>query len=174
MPVYTVGGRTPQIAPSAWIAPNASIIGSIALGPNSSVWWSSVLRGDNENIVIGANSNIQDGCVLHADPGIPLTLADHVTVGHMAMLHGCSVGEGSLIGIKSVILNRAVIGRECLIGANTLIPEGKIIPDRSLVVGSPGRILRTLDDDEVARLRATAAHYVENAQLFRDTLSEQR
>ena len=173
MPIYNVGGRMPQISASSWIAPNASIIGSVTLGANSSVWWNSVLRGDNENIVIGANTNIQDGSVLHADPGIPLTLEDHVTVGHMVMLHGCTIGEGSLIGIKSVIMNRVVIGKECLIGANTLIPEGKVIPDRSLVVGSPGRILRTLSDEEVERLRATAAHYVENAQMFRDTLAPQ-
>jgi carbonic anhydrase/acetyltransferase-like protein (isoleucine patch superfamily) len=173
MPIYTVGGRTPQISASSWIAPNASIIGSVALGANSSVWWNSVLRGDNENIIIGANTNIQDGSVLHADPGIPLTLGDNVTVGHMVMLHGCTVGEGSLIGIKSVIMNHVVIGKECLIGANTLIPEGKVIPDRSLVVGSPGRILRTLSDEEVERLRGTAAHYVENAQMYRDTLTEQ-
>ena len=173
MPIYTVGGRTPQISASSWIAPNASIIGSVILGANSSVWWNSVLRGDNENIIIGANTNIQDGSVLHADPGIPLTLGDNVTVGHMVMLHGCTVGEGSLIGIKSVIMNHVVIGKECLIGANTLIPEGKVIPDRSLVVGSPGRILRTLSDEEVERLRGTAAHYVENAQMYRDTLTEQ-
>lgn len=173
MPIYTVVGRTPQISASSWIAPNASIIGSVTLGANSSVWWNSVLRGDNENIIIGANTNIQDGSVLHADPGIPLTLGDNVTVGHMVMLHGCTVGEGSLIGIKSVIMNHVVIGKECLIGANTLIPEGKVIPDRSLVVGSPGRILRTLSDEEVERLRGTAAHYVENAQMYRDTLTEQ-
>jgi carbonic anhydrase/acetyltransferase-like protein (isoleucine patch superfamily) len=170
MPVYAVGGRTPQISESSWIAPNASLIGSVTLGINSSVWWNSVLRGDNEHIVVGANTNIQDGSVLHADPGIPLTLGDHVTIGHMAMLHGCTIGAGSLIGIKSVIMNRVVIGKECLIGANTLIPEGKVIPDRSLVVGSPGRILRTLTDEEVAGLRGTAAHYVENWQMYRDTL----
>lgn len=170
MPVYALGDRTPQLAESSWIAPTANVIGSVVLGANSSVWWNSVLRGDIEDIVIGAGSNIQDGSVLHADPGIPLTLGDHVTVGHMVMLHGCTIGEGSLIGIKSVIMNRAVIGKECLIGANTLIPEGKVIPDRSLVVGSPGRILRTLSDEEVARLRSTAAHYVENAQRYRDSL----
>lgn len=172
MTVYSVGGRIPQLPASSWVAPNATVIGSVTLGENSSIWWNSVLRGDNENIVIGAHSNIQDGSVLHTDPGIPLTLGDHVTVGHMVMLHGCTVGDGSLIGIKSVIMNRAVIGKECLIGANTLIPEGKVIPDRSLVVGSPGRILRTLTDEEVERLRGTAAHYVENAQMYRDSLTE--
>jgi carbonic anhydrase/acetyltransferase-like protein (isoleucine patch superfamily) len=170
MPIYTVGGRTPQISEDSWIAPNATVIGSVSLGNNSSVWWNSVIRADNEQIVIGEKTNVQDGCVLHADPGIPLTLADEVTIGHMAMLHGCSIGEGSLIGIKSVIMNHVVIGKECLIGANTLIPEGKVIPDRSLVVGSPGRILRTLTDEEVADLRGTAAHYVENWQMYRDSL----
>jgi carbonic anhydrase/acetyltransferase-like protein (isoleucine patch superfamily) len=170
MPVYALGDRAPRLPDSSWIAPNATIIGSVTLGTNSSVWWNSVLRGDIEDITLGANCNIQDGSVLHADPGIPLTLGDHVTVGHMVMLHGCTIGEGSLIGIKSVVMNRAVIGKECLIGANTLIPEGKVIPDRSLVVGSPGRILRTLSDEEVARLRSTADHYVENAQRYWDSL----
>ena len=172
MPIYAIGGRTPQIAASSWIAPNATVIGSVTLGSGSSVWWNSVVRGDDETISIGANCNIQDGSVLHADPGIPLTLAADVTIGHMAMLHGCNVGEGSLIGIKAVILNRAVIGKGCLIGANTLIPEGKVIPDYSLVVGSPGRILRTLGEEEVARLRATAGHYVEASRHYRDELQQ--
>lgn len=172
MTVYAIGDRTPHIATSSWIAPNASVIGSVTLGEDSSVWWNSVLRGDDEAINIGARCNIQDGSVLHADPGVPLTLAGDVTIGHMAMLHGCTVGEGSLIGIKAVILNRAVIGKGCLIGANTLIPEGKIIPDYSLVVGSPGRILRTLSEEEVARLRATAGHYVEASQHYRDELQQ--
>jgi carbonic anhydrase/acetyltransferase-like protein (isoleucine patch superfamily) len=172
MPVYAIGGRTPQIAASSWIAPNATVIGSVTLGKDSSVWWNSVVRGDDEAISIGANCNIQDGSVLHADPGVPLTLESDVTIGHMAMLHGCTVGAGSLIGIKAVILNRAVIGKGCLIGANTLIPEGKVIPDYSLVVGSPGRILRTLSEDEISRLRATAAHYVEASQRYRDELQQ--
>lgn len=170
MPVYAVGDRRPHVHASAWLAPNATLIGSVELGADCSVWWNSVIRADNERIVIGTGSNIQDGSVLHADPGIPLTLAEAVTVGHMVMLHGCSIGAGSLIGIKSVILNRAVIGRECLIGANTLIPEGKVIPDRSLVVGSPGRIVRSLSDEEAAALRRTAAHYVENSALYRASL----
>lgn len=172
MPVYAVGGKQPQLNDPVWIAPNATVIGAVTLGANSSIWWNSVVRGDDETITIGANTNVQDGSVLHADPGIPLTLGNDVTVGHMAMLHGCEVGEGCLIGIKAVIMNRAVIGKECLIGANTLIPEGKVIPERSLVVGSPGRILRTLTDDEVARIRSTAGHYVEAWQLYRDSLVE--
>jgi carbonic anhydrase/acetyltransferase-like protein (isoleucine patch superfamily) len=173
MPAYSVANKKPKLPASSWIAPTANVIGNVTLGENSSVWWNAVIRGDTEHIIIGANSNVQDGSVLHADPGIPLTLGDYVTIGHMAMLHGCTVGEGSLIGIKSVIMNRAVVGKECLIGANTLIPEGKVIPDRSLVVGSPGRILRTLTDEEVKQLHDTAAHYVENAQMYRDTLAPQ-
>lgn len=170
MPLYSISHRRPSLAQQSWVAPNATVIGSVTLGENSSVWWNSVIRGDDETIIIGANCNVQDGSVLHADPGVPLTLDDDVTVGHMAMLHGCTIGAGSLIGIKAVILNRAVIGKGCLIGANTLIPEGKIIPDYSLVVGSPGRVLRTLSEEEVARLRATATHYVEAWQGYREEL----
>ncbi len=172
MPLYAINQKRPTTAKDTWVAPNATVIGDVTLETNSSVWWSAVIRGDDESIVIGANTNIQDGSVLHADPGIPLSLGAYVTVGHMAMLHGCTVGEGSLIGIKSVILNRVVIGKECLIGANTLIPEGKVIPDRSLILGSPGRVVRTLSDDEVARIRATAEHYVRDWQRYRDTLTQ--
>jgi carbonic anhydrase/acetyltransferase-like protein (isoleucine patch superfamily) len=172
MPVYEVVGRRPQFADPVWIAPNATIIGTVHIAENSCILWNAVVRGDDEIIRIGANSNVQDGSVLHADPGVPLTLGDSVTVGHMAMLHGCTIGDGSLIGIKSVIMNKVVIGKECLIGANTLIPEGKVIPDRSLVVGSPGRILRTLTDEEVAGLYSVAAHYVKTGQRYRDTLTQ--
>lgn len=170
MPIYSIADRYPRLTTQSWVAPNASVIGSVIIGENSSVWWNSVIRGDDETITIGANCNVQDGSVLHADPGVPLTLGNDVTIGHMAMLHGCTVGAGSLVGIKAVILNRATIGKGCLIGANTLIPEGKVIPDYSLVVGSPGRILRTLSEEEVVRLHATAAHYVEAWQRYRDGL----
>ncbi|HWT54236.1 MAG TPA: gamma carbonic anhydrase family protein [Rhodocyclaceae bacterium] len=170
MSIYSISHRRPTLPQQSWVAPNATVIGSVTLGENSSIWWNSVIRGDDETITIGASCNVQDGSVLHADPGVPLTLDDHVTVGHMAMLHGCTIGAGSLIGIKAVILNRAVIGKGCLIGANTLIPEGKVIPDYSLVVGSPGRVLRTLNEEEVARLRATATHYVEAWQRYREEL----
>ena len=170
MPVYSIADKQPEIAASAWIAPNATIIGDVRLAENVGIWWNAVLRGDNDPITIGANTNIQDGSVLHTDAGVPLTLGRDITVGHLVMLHGCTVGDGSLIGIKSVILNHAVIGSNCLIGANTLIPEGKVIPERSLVMGSPGKVVRELTDEEVARLLGAAARYVDNAARYRRQL----
>jgi carbonic anhydrase/acetyltransferase-like protein (isoleucine patch superfamily) len=170
MPCYRLGDKAPQLAASAWIANNATIIGDVRLAENVSIWWNAVLRGDNDPITIGANTNIQDGSILHADEGVPLTIGANVTAGHLVMLHGCTIGDGSLIGIKSVILNKAVIGKNCLIGANSLIPEGKIIPDRSLVMGSPGKVIRELTDDEVARLILSATQYVSNAQRYRQHL----
>src|SRR5215831_11335489 len=165
--LYTLGTREVQLRGSHhFVAANATLVGSVTLENESSVWFNAVIRGDNEPIVIGPRSNIQDGSVLHTDEGVPLTIGPEVTVGHMVMLHGCTVGEGSLIGIKSVILNHAVIGRECLIGANALIPEGKVIPDRSLVIGSPGKVVRTLSGEEVAGMYRNAAHYVDNAQRY--------
>jgi carbonic anhydrase/acetyltransferase-like protein (isoleucine patch superfamily) len=149
-----------------FVADNATLVGSVILEDQCSVWFNAVVRGDNEPITLGARSNVQDGSVLHTDEGVPLTLGPEVTVGHMVMLHGCRIGEGSLIGIKAVILNNAEIGRECLIGANALIVEGKKIPDRSLVLGSPGKIVRSLTDEEVARQRWIASHYVENARRY--------
>jgi carbonic anhydrase/acetyltransferase-like protein (isoleucine patch superfamily) len=171
MTCYRLGDKQPQLGQDAWIAGNATVIGDVRLGANASIWWGAVARGDNDPITIGANSNIQDGSVLHTDEGVPLDIGANVTVGHLVMLHGCSIGEGSLIGIKSVILNRAVIGRHCIIGANSLIPEGKVIPDRSLVMGSPGKVVRQLTDEEVARLEASAAHYVANARRYREQLA---
>lgn len=169
--LYQLENRTPELhGQQHFIAPNASVIGSVILENNVSVWFNAVIRGDNEPIRIGANSNIQDGAVLHTDPGAPLTIGNNVTVGHMAMLHGCTVSDGSLIGIKSVILNHAVIGRNCLIGANTLITEGKIIPDNSLVVGSPGKVLRTLGEEEIAAMHANTANYVKKLQRYLNTL----
>ena len=160
--LYSLGTRIPELRGDRhFIADSASVIGSVILEDNVSVWFNAVLRGDNEPIHIGMNSNIQDGAVLHTDPGAPLTVAANVTVGHQATLHGCTIGEGCLIGIKAVILNHSVIGKNCLIGANTLITEGKIIPDNSLVVGSPGKVLRTLTEAEIAAMQANAAHYVE-------------
>ena len=170
MALYSLANRKPTLGHDAWIAPNATVIGDVRLGDNASVWWNAVLRGDNDTITIGANSNIQDGSVLHADEGVPLTIGANVTVGHLVMLHGCTIGDESLIGIKSVILNKAVIGRHCIIGANSLIPEGKVIPDRSLVMGSPGKVVRQLSDEEVALLRHAAQGYVDNARRYRAEL----
>jgi carbonic anhydrase/acetyltransferase-like protein (isoleucine patch superfamily) len=173
MALYTLGDKHPSLARDVWIAPNATIIGDVRLGDNASIWWNAVLRGDNDTITIGANSNIQDGSVLHVDEGVPLAVGAHVTVGHLAMLHGCTVGDESLIGIKSVILNKAVIGRHCIIGANSLIAEGKVIPERSLVMGSPGKVVRQLTDEEVARLRGAALGYVANALRYRTALKQE-
>lgn len=170
MSIFKLGDKTPQIDTSAWVAPNATVIGDIRLAANTSIWWNATLRGDNDPITIGENTNIQDGSVLHTDEGIPMSIGANVTVGHLVMLHGCTVGEGSLIGIGSVVLNRAVIGKNCIVGANSLIPEGKVYPDRSLIVGSPGKVVRELTDDEVAKLQKSAAHYVNNAQRYRTTL----
>lgn len=172
MTIYRLGDKVPQLADSVWIAPNATVIGDVRLAENVSIWWNAVLRGDNDPITIGANSNIQDGSVLHTDEGVPMTIGRDVTVGHLVMLHGCTIGDGSLIGIKSVILNGAVIGKNCLIGANTLIPEGKVIPDGSLVMGSPGKVVRELTNEQVHRIAHSAAHYVNNAQRYRELLEE--
>lgn len=167
MAIFTLGEKSPQLGPDVWVAPNATVIGDVRLGANASIWWSAVLRGDNDPIAIGADTNIQDGSVLHTDEGVPMNIGASVTVGHLVMLHGCTVGDCSLIGIGSIILNRAVIGRNCIVGANTLIPEGKVFPDRVLIVGSPGKVIRELSDEEVVGLPAAAAHYVANAARYR-------
>ena len=168
--IYALGNKTPQLLGNNYIAPNAVVIGDVVLGKNANVWWNVTIRGDNDTISLGENVNIQDGSVLHTDEGVPLTLAANVSVGHMAMLHGCTIGEGTLIGIKAVVLNGAEIGRDCLIGANSLISEGKVIPDRSLVVGSPGRVVRILTDGDVAMIRGIAQHYVDNAARYTEEL----
>ena len=173
MAIYNLGDRQPVLGRKAWVAPNATVIGDVRLGDAASIWWNAVVRGDNDTITIGAGSNIQDGSVLHVDAGVPMILGANVTVGHLVMLHGCTVGDESLIGIKTVILNHAVIGRHCIIGANSLIPEGKVIPERSLVVGSPGKVVRQLSDEEVARLQRSAQGYVANAQRYRTGLKQQ-
>jgi carbonic anhydrase/acetyltransferase-like protein (isoleucine patch superfamily) len=167
MTLHRLGERIPELRGNMhFVAPSADVIGTVILENNVSIWFGAVLRGDNEPIHIGENSNIQDGSVLHTDIGSPLTVGANVTVGHQAMLHGCSIGEGSLIGIKAVVLNHAVIGKNCLIGANALITEGKVIPDNSLVIGSPGKVLRTLGDEEIAAMHANSAHYVEKAAIY--------
>ena len=167
---YSLGERKVITRGDYWIADNATVIGSVVLENNASIWFNAVVRADNDTITIGENSQVQDGAVLHADPGFPLTIGRNVTVGHMLMLHGCTIGDGCLIGIKSLIMNGAVIGKNCLVGANSLIAEGKTIPDGSLVLGSPGRVVRQLSVDEIARVNGTADHYVENFRRYRDGL----
>ena len=165
---YDLGQSSPSLPPDGeyWIAPSAVVLGNVILKQNASVWFGAVLRGDNDPITVGENSNVQDGSVLHTDTGSPLTIGRDVTVGHMVMLHGCSIGDNSLIGIGSIILNHARIGRNCLIGANTLITEGKEIPDNSMVMGSPGKVVRTLDESAITMIRLSAAHYVENWKRY--------
>lgn len=172
MPCYRLDGTSVTLPASGryWIAPTAILVGNVALEEDANIWFGAVLRGDNELIRVGRGSNIQDGSVLHTDEGVPLHLGRDVTVGHLVMLHGCTVGDGSLIGIGSIVLNRAVIGQGSIVGANTLIPEGKTYPDRVLIVGSPGKVIRSLTDEEVLRLRASATHYVGNAGRYRDRL----
>ena len=168
MTIYALGDSKPQLPPQGeyWVAPSASAIGNVILHSNASVWFGAVLRGDNDPITVGPDSNIQDGSVLHTDMGSPLTLGRGVTVGHKAMLHGCEVGDYSLIGIGAVVLNGVKIGRNCIIGANALITEGKIIPDNSLVVGQPGKVVRERDPAHIAVLQMSAEHYVQNWKRF--------
>lgn len=170
--LYALDGVAPKLGKDVWVAPTASVIGDVVLDVNVSIWFGVVIRCDNEPITIGTDTNIQDNSVLHSDPGMPLTIGAGVTVGHKAMLHGCTVGDNSLIGIGATVLNGAVIGKNCIIGAHALITEGKVIPDNSLVVGSPGRVVKTLGDAQVQMLKMSALHYVENAKRFRDGLVE--
>lgn len=156
-----------------WVADNAVVVGSVLLKHNANIWFNAVLRGDNDLITVGENSNVQDGSVLHTDMGCPLVIGDNVTVGHKVMLHGCQIGDNSLIGINAVVLNRAKIGRNCIIGANALITEGKEIPDNSMVMGAPGKVVRQLTEKEIKILAGSARHYVENAQRFRTALKPQ-
>lgn len=169
---YRLGDARVEAHPDSWIAPSAAVIGKVRLDAGASVWFGAVLRGDNELIHIGEHSNVQDGSVMHTDMGYPLTLGKGVTVGHNAMLHGCSVGDYSLVGINAVILNGAKIGKYCIIGANALIPEGKEIPDGSLVMGSPGKVVRELSEPQKKMLEASAAHYVHNARRYACDLVE--
>ncbi len=166
MAIYTLDGISPELHSESWVAPSADVIGRVHLLSLASVWFGAVLRGDNEWITIGEGSNVQDGCVLHTDKGAPLNIGSHCTIGHKAILHGCEIGDESLIGMGAIVLNHAKIGRNCLIGAGALIPEGKVIPDRSLVMGMPGKIIRTLDDIAAANLRKSAEGYINNWQRF--------
>ena len=175
MAMYKLGATAPTTPASGnfWVAESAQVMGNVILEENASVWFGAVARGDNDPITIGENSNVQDGSVLHTDPGIPLVIGSHVTIGHKVMLHGCEIGDNTLIGINAVVLNRAKIGKNCLIGANALITEGKEIPDNSMVMGSPGKVVRELTEQEIAGLKMSAAHYWENANRFRLGLKEQ-
>jgi carbonic anhydrase/acetyltransferase-like protein (isoleucine patch superfamily) len=160
----------PRIEASAWVADSASVIGQVVLEDEASIWYGAVLRGDNDLITIGPRSNVQDGCVLHTDAGIQLTVGAGVTIGHQVMLHGCTIGDGSLIGIQSVLLNGAKIGRHSIVGAGSLVTEGKAFPDGVLIVGSPAKVVRELTPEQIARIATSAAHYVANARRHRSVL----
>ncbi len=171
--IYSLGERHVEFRGDYYVAPGASVIGSVVLGHNANIWFNCVLRGDNDVITIGDNTNVQDASVLHVDPGFPIDLGANVSIGHKVMLHGCSVGDNSLIGINAVILNSARIGENCLVGASTLITEGKEIPDGSLVLGSPGKVVRSLTEAEIAQVAEIAGRYVEKAAHYRSSLREQ-
>lgn len=166
MPLYTLGDNSPSIDATAWVAPSADLIGDVRLGPRASAWFGVVIRADNTPILLGEETNFQDGAVGHSDPGAPLTIGARVTVGHQAILHGCTVEDEALIGMGARILNGAVIGTQCIVGAGALVTEGKLFEPRSLIVGSPARAVRTLTDEQVAMLRLSAAHYAEKAAHY--------
>jgi carbonic anhydrase/acetyltransferase-like protein (isoleucine patch superfamily) len=170
MAIYQIGDDAPRIAATAWVADSAQVIGRVELAEGASVWYGAVLRGDNDSITVGARSNVQDGSVLHADAGFPLTLGDDVTVGHQVMLHGCTVGNGSLIGIQAVVLNGAKIGRNCLVGAGAVVTEGKEFADGWLILGAPAKAVRPVTPEQIDRLRLGALHYVDNAERHRRTV----
>jgi carbonic anhydrase/acetyltransferase-like protein (isoleucine patch superfamily) len=172
MAIYELDGLVPQLAASAWVAENAQVIGNVVLGEGSSVWFGVTARGDTESLTVGHGSNIQDGSVLHADVGFPLTIGANVTVGHQVMLHGCTIGDESLIGIGAVVLNGAKIGRNCLVGAGSLVTEGKAFPDGSMIIGSPAKAVRQLTPEQIEGLRQSAKHYTANAERFRKGLKK--
>lgn len=167
MAVYRLSGNAPQVPSSAFVADAAAVIGQVTLGEKASVWFGAVIRGDNEPIRIGNGSNVQEGAVLHVDPGFPMAIGDGVTIGHQAMLHGCTVGDGSLIGIQAVVMNGAMIGRDSIVGAGAVVTEGKRFPDRSLILGAPAKVVRELTDADVQNLAAAADGYVTRAEQFR-------
>ena len=167
MAIYQLDEHTPRLADTAWVADSAQVMGNVELAADSSIWFGVVIRGDTETIRIGKGSNIQDGSVLHADVGKPLTVGNHVTVGHKVMLHGCTIGDGSLIGIGAVVLNGARIGKGCLVGAGALVTEGKEFPDGSMILGSPAKAVRELTPEQIQGLHMSALHYIENAQRFK-------
>jgi carbonic anhydrase/acetyltransferase-like protein (isoleucine patch superfamily) len=170
MAIYQLGEYAPEIDDSAYVAESANVIGKITIEAGASVWFGVTLRGDNERISIGENSNVQENCVMHTDPGYPLTIGKNVTVGHQAMLHGCTIGDGALIGIAAVVLNGAVIGKNCLVGAGAVITEGKQFPDNSLIIGTPAKVVRTLSEADIAGMRLGTDSYVLRARLFKTEL----
>ena len=172
MAIYELDGVAPQVAASAWVAGSAEVMGDVRLGEDASVWFATVVRGDCESISIGAGSNVQDASVLHADIGVPLVIGERVTVGHQVMLHGCTIGDESLIGIGAVVLNGARIGKNCLVGAGSLVTEGKEFPDGSMILGSPARVVRQLSPEQIEGLRTSARHYMENARRFKAGLRQ--
>ncbi len=172
MAIYELDGVAPRMADSAWVADNAQVMGDVALGEGASVWFGATVRGDTETITIGEGSNVQDGSVLHADHGFPLTIGARVTVGHQVMLHGCTIGDESLIGLGAVVLNGARIGRHCLVGAGSLVTEGKEFPDGSMILGRPAKVVRELTPEQIEGLRMSAAHYIENARRYRQGLKK--
>jgi carbonic anhydrase/acetyltransferase-like protein (isoleucine patch superfamily) len=172
MSIYQLGDHTPEIAASSFVADTATVIGKVSLQDHASVWFGATLRGDNERITIGENSNVQEGTVMHTDMGYPLSVGRNVTIGHQAMLHGCTIGDGSLVGIQAVILNGAKIGKGCLVGAGALVTEGKEFPDHSLIIGAPAKVARQLTPEEVAALQGSADSYVKRAQLFKTQLKK--
>lgn len=172
MAVYEVDGKTPQVDSTAWIADSAQVMGHVTLGPDASVWFGCVLRGDTESMTVGEGSNIQDLTVMHADHGLPLTIGKHVTVGHKVMLHGCTIDDESVIGIGAIVLNGARIGKNCLVGAGSLVTEGKEFPDGSMIMGAPAKVVRQLTPEQIEGLRLSAQHYIDNARMFRATLKK--
>ncbi|MFD3190855.1 gamma carbonic anhydrase family protein [Sedimentitalea sp. HM32M-2] len=171
MTLYALNGKTPDLHADTWVAPDANLVGLVVLEEGASVWFGTTIRADHEEIRVGAGSNVQENCVMHVDAGYPLTIGRDCTIGHKVMLHGCSIGDNSLIGMGATVLNGARIGKNCLIGAGALITEGKEIPDGSLVMGAPGKVVRQLDDQAIAGLAASAAHYRDNMRLFREQLT---
>ena len=170
MAVYELDGVAPSVPDSAWIADSAQVMGDVVLGEDASVWFGTVVRGDTDKITIGAGTNIQDASVLHADRGVPLVIGANVTVGHQVMLHGCTIGDETLIGIGAVVLNNAKIGKNCLVGAGSLVTEGKEFPDGSMIIGSPAKVVKQLSPEQIEGLRRSARHYVENAHRFKKGL----
>lgn len=170
MTIYALDGKTPRLDPDTWVAPDANVIGQVVMEAGSSVWFGTTIRADHEQIRIGKGSNVQENCVMHVDPGFPMTIGTNCTIGHKVMLHGCTVGDNSLIGMGATVLNGAKIGKNCLIGAGALITEGKEIPDGSVVMGAPGRVVKQLDDKAKKMLATSAAHYHQNMVIFREQL----